>query len=677
MLTRELFWQVSGKPFFYLLVIVSIAIAVRGCYMHVCRWKIGTGRFPAVSVAAGIRDVLTQVFLHKRLLRDRYAGTMHAFIFAGFCFLGLASLMVMLRADVGLPVYEGASYLFTKFTANLFGMLAIVGLIMAAYRRYVQHTLESIREDAVLLGLIGIILVTGFLLEALHIAATPTGVDSYSLLGAWLAEPLKSMDPASLGTIYGYLWWVHALLVLGLIAWLPYGKFFHTLMVPVNIFFRNREKPGVYPLIDFEDEEIETYGKEKIEEFDKKTLMDSDACVRCGRCERICPAHLTGKILSCKNITQKFRHQMECAAQLPKAPAAADGEADADAQAPAEELPELNGEVITPDELWACTTCRACEAQCPAFVGHVDRLIELRRNAVLMEKPFPEEAKLAFRNLENNGNPWGIGAAKRGEFLSSLDVPSIEDAPDAEYLLWPGCFGNYDARVQNITRALVKLLRAAGVSFAAPGGEETCCGDSARALGNEYLYTMLAEQNIEWLNECGVKKIITMCPHCYHTLKYAYPQLGGNYEVVHHTQLLDRLVRENRLPLTSKAGVAVWHDSCYLGRYHGIYEEPRRLLQEAGLQVEEMQHHHEKSFCCGAGGGRMWLEEKEGTPINQARVKEALAQNPDEIVSACPFCLTMFADGVNHLTEGEEKKVRVLDLAEVLEERLVPTEPDA
>lgn len=676
--TREIFWQVQGRPLFYLLVVLAIIVAARGCYAHVRRWQIGTGGFPTVDVRAGIRDVLAQVFLHRRLLKERYAGIMHAFLFSGFCFLGLASAMVMLRADFGLPVYEGLSFLFTKFTANLFGMLAIAGIAMAAYRRYIkQRIMENRREDATLLGLLALILVTGFFLEAVHIAAVPTAYDSVSLLGSWLAVPLAAWGATTLGQIYGVLWWVHAVLVLGLIAWLPYAKFFHVLMVPLNIFCRRRSVSGVYPLIDFEDEDLETYGKEKIEEFSEKTLMDSDACVRCGRCERNCPAHLTGKKLSPKDVTQKFRTQMEDAAARSAAKTAAVVD-EADQEATAEvssqdgtARAELNGEVITPEELWACTTCRACEAQCPAFVGHVDRLIELRRNAVLMEKPFPEEAKQAFRNLENNGNPWGIGAAKRGEFLASLGVKTIDEEPEAEYLFWPGCFGAFDARTQKVTRALVALLRAAGISFAILGEEETCCGDSARALGNEYLYTMLAEQNIETMNGYGVKKIITQCPHCYHTLKYAYPQLGGSYEVVHHTELLARLVAGGALQLSGKdSGVVAWHDSCYLGRYHGIYEQPRTLLQAAGLTVVEMKHHHGQSFCCGAGGGHMWLEEQEGSPINQARAREALALQPEKIAAACPFCLTMLEDGVSRLVADGENKPQVLDLAEILAQQI-------
>jgi Fe-S oxidoreductase len=328
----------------------------------------------------------------------------------------------------------------------------------------------------------------------------------------------------------------------------------------------------------------------------------------------------------------------------------------------------LIGEVIPEDDIWACTTCRACEAQCPMFVEHVDKTIDMRRNLVLMETRFPGEAQLAFRNMENNGNPWGISFNDRANFLTSIGVKTFEEDPEAEYLYWPGCSGSFDARNQKVSAALVKLLQAAGIRFAILGNDEKCCGDSARKLGNEYLFYSLAMENIEVMNGYGVKKIITQCPHCYNFLKHEYPEFGGNYEVVHHTEFLAGLLKSGKLKLNRIPSQAItYHDSCYLGRYNEIYDEPRELLKAVGLDIKEMVHTGSKGFCCGAGGGRMWLEEH-GTRINEMRTDEALAINVDVVGTACPFCLTMFADGIAAREAGEQ--IKALDIAEILEKAL-------
>jgi len=329
----------------------------------------------------------------------------------------------------------------------------------------------------------------------------------------------------------------------------------------------------------------------------------------------------------------------------------------------------LIGEVIPEEDLWACTTCRSCEQQCPVFIEHVDKTIDMRRNLVLMETRFPSEAQLAFKNMENNGNPWGIGWSTRADFLTNLGVKTCEEDPGAEYLYWPGCSGAFDARNQKVSAALVKLLNAAGVRYAILGNEEKCCGDSARKLGNEYLFYSLASENIEVMKGHGVKKIITQCPHCYNLIKNEYPQFGGNFEVIHHTVFLLDLIKSGKLKLSHGAGKTVtYHDSCYLGRYNQIYDQPRELLKTVGLDIKEMAHTGEKSFCCGAGGGRMWLEEHEGQRINEMRTDEAIALKTDYVGTACPFCLTMIADGIGARGVGEQLKA--LDIAEILENAL-------
>lgn len=326
----------------------------------------------------------------------------------------------------------------------------------------------------------------------------------------------------------------------------------------------------------------------------------------------------------------------------------------------------LVGDVISPDALWSCTTCGACMEVCPARLEHVPKVVKMRTYQVSMESAFPPEAQVTFRNMENNGNPWGLGWQTRAKWTEGLDVPTLADNPDAEYLYWPGCSGAFDARNRKVSAALVRLLKEAGVSFAILGNDEKCCGDSARRMGNEFVYFMLASENIATLDACGVKKIIVQCPHCYQALARDYPQLGGNYEVIHHSALLAQLLAEGRLPRADARGAVpervCVHDSCYLGRYQDVYDEPRAVVRDAGDSVVEMGRHGAESFCCGAGGGRMWLEEDAGSRVNVARAAQALACAPDTVATSCPFCLTMLADGM----VSAKADVPVRDIAEIL-----------
>ena len=392
-----------------------------------------------------------------------------------------------------------------------------------------------------------------------------------------------------------------------------------------------------------------------------------------------CPANLTGKELSPKGVVQGLRahleeHGPEIAAYRKarkKAEAAgghdvAGGSVDRPCSAEPPERVALVGSALSEAALWSCTTCGACQEQCPAMIEIPSKIVKMRTYQVSMESAFPGEAQQAFRALETNGNPWGLGWQTRKNWTEGLDVPTIAENPEAEYLYWPGCSGAFDARNRKVSVALVKLLKEAGVDFAILGNEEKCCGEAARRMGNEYVYFMLASENIATMNSYGVKKIVTQCPHCFTSLSVDYPQLGGNYEVLHHTELLKRLFDEGRLPQAAGAAPrrVAYHDSCYLGRYNGIYDAPRALLHAAGDEVVEMQRSHAESFCCGAGGGRMWLEENEGARINAARAEQALATGAEEVCTACPFCLTMLSDGI----AAQSDRVAVRDVAEILAE---------
>ena len=465
-------------------------------------------------------------------------------------------------------------------------------------------------------------------------------------------------------------------LAFGFIAYLPYSKLIHIVTAPLNMYFESLEPKGTLTYINMEDEDAETFGVAKLEEYTWKDLMDTDACVRCGRCQNNCPAHLSGKPLSPKQLIQDLRQHLTQKGEIilsNRQVLIQKGLYGSESAAGSEEVNDilnqpLVGNVIEEDVIWACTTCRSCMEQCPVLIEHVPKVVELRRNQVLMESNFPPEAQISFRNMENNGNPWGMGWQTRADWAKGLGVAAISEEPDAEYLYWPGCSGAFDARNRKVSTALVKLLQAAGVKFAILGNEEKCCGDSARRLGNEYLYYSLAQENIETMKGYGVKKIITQCPHCFNTLKNDYPQLGGNFEVIHHAEFLAQLLREGRVKTNQSLEATVtYHDPCYLGRYNDIFSEPREILRTVGANLVEMERSHEKSFCCGAGGGRMWLEESLGQRINEMRTEQVVACSANIVGTACPFCLTMLTDGI----KVKEAEVKALDIAEILAQSIM------
>lgn len=687
--TRPLFWNTidSARLLIYLFFAVALVICCYGIYKHVKLWKMGQPKKCSDGVGRGIWDMIVYGIFHKRIFKETLQGWMHFLVLWGFIFAFFATAMIVVEMDIlhfinpDWKIFIGYLYVFIKLTVNTFGLLALIGIIVMACRRYLKkpEQLDNKAQDGIILALIFTILLTGFLIQGSRIAVLSDPWASFAYVGVWVAAVLNALfTEAQIMSLHAFLWWFHFFCAMAFIAMLPYTKLFHIFLGLANQYMRNRGPVGIPEPIDFEDENLETFGKSAVREFSWKTWFNSDACTRCGRCQNHCPAHLSGKHLSPKNVIQDMKVLMQDTAEAYgewKKTANVPQVAGQEAAAAGEEAVgfewegrALIGEVIPEDDIWACTTCRSCEAQCPIFIEHVDKTIDMRRNLVLMETRFPGEAQLAFKNMENNGNPWGIGWNTRADFLTSLGVKTFAEDPEAEYLYWPGCSGAFDARNQKVSAALVKLLQAAGIRFAILGNEEKCCGDSARKLGNEYLFYSMATENIEAMNGYGVKKIITQCPHCFNFLKNEYPEFGGNYEVVHHSTFLADLVSSGKLKLSKTPGQSVtYHDSCYLTRYNGIYEQPRELMKTVGLEIREMEHHHEKGFCCGAGGGRMWLEEH-GTRINEMRTDEAIALKTDLVSTACPFCLTMIADGIAAREVGEQLKA--LDIAEILEKAL-------
>ncbi len=707
--TREVYFNITGHLWLYLFVAIGAAAFLYGLYRHWRGWSLGRPEVRWDRPWERLKALLADTLLHLTVLKEAYPGVMHLFIFWGFLVLAFGTAVVMLQADLGLQVLYGSFYLWLSLALDLFGLLAVIGILIALFRRYVQRPsrLDNTPDDAVVLVGLLVVLVSGFFLEGLRMAVagdpwalwSPVGLvlarlAGAALDGAGLAPAAASVAPG-LKAWHAGLWWGHMLLAVGLVAYMPYSKLFHVLASPANQFMRNLGRKGALSLVDIEN--TETFGASRLDEFSWKDLFDTDACTRCGRCQDQCPANTVGKALSPKDVIQKMR--LALAAQGPvlarvKAEvrkkllgeAAAEGggtaggagaidpvrEYEAMEEALAElELPSLIDDIITEDVLWACTTCRSCEEQCPVYVELIRKVVEMRRYLVLMESRMPTEAGRTLRNLQNNGNPWGLARTQRGEWLQSVDVRVLQEGEEVEYLLWVGCFGAFDDRSKAVTEATVKVFKAAGLDFGVIGEAETCCGDSARRLGNEYLYQMLAMENIETLSAYKFKKIVTACPHCLNALKNEYPQLGGSYEVVHHSEVIAQLLAAGRLEpaaaLTGDEARVTYHDPCYLARYNDVFDAPRRALAAIGAQVVEMTRHGRTSFCCGAGGGRMWLEEEAAHKVNAKRAEQALETKPETIVTACPYCLQMFDDGLKAV--GEERDM-TQDLAEMVAKAL-------
>lgn len=712
--TRELYWNISGYWIMYLLFLVVVACFVFFFYRRYRLWKLGTPKELQGSVKERLLGAVADVFTQRRVVREKGPGIMHLAIFWGMLFCILATSFVALQADFGLQILYGDFYLyFISLAVDLAGFVCIIGVVIALVRRLgkFNKNLENEPADVLMLVLLLVILVTGFVTEGLRIVGTNDPWAYWSPIGYVFSLMFENLDEGALSLAHQITWWAHMGLAFAFLATFTYTKMVHALFIPGNAYFRSLEAKGTLEPVDFEDEDLETMGVRCLEEFTWKDIYDTQACIRCGRCQANCPASLSEKELSPKNLIQNMRASSEKRGSIllntvsqeeldelkeweetqtasdklnessleektkeDKSPSEDERKKYAQIKKRAkkpvrtEEQEEMLdqpvvGEVISEDALWQCTTCRSCAEQCPARIDQPEKILKLRTYQVSMESAFPSEAQQAFRNMETNGNPWGIGWQKRADWAKDLDVPTLEENPDAEYVYWPGCSGAFDARSRKVATAFVSLLKEAGVNFAIIGNAEKCCGDSARRLGNEYVYYLLASENIETLNSYGVKKIVTQCPHCMHALSVDYPQMGGNYEVIHHSQLLADLVSQGKLhPSKCDFDTVTYHDSCYLGRYHDIFEQPRDVLKSTGAQIVEMNRNHSRSFCCGAGGGHMWLEEKEGSRINNMRAQQALDTKAEALVTACPFCLTMLSDGI----AAQDKQIPVKDMAEIL-----------
>jgi Fe-S oxidoreductase len=612
-----------------------------------------------------LKDELVIYLLQRKLLKRPYylRGLAHAFIFWGFIVITLGTADLLASGIFGLRM-PGAESGFFVWAVDVFAVLVLASIALALGRRlfFKPPRMHIALDGYVILTLIAVLMVSLLVFENAGVAAGYLAVRQ-------AVPPFAQLLPVpyptgSAGGIFAAAWWVHVVTVLGFLAYLPQSKHLHIVTTLPNVFFRSERPRGALRFVD-KIEERETFGAATLRDLSWKQHLDGYTCTECGRCSDNCPALATGKPLDPQKIVLDLRDLLLKEGDLLLKDKSATG------TAPAHQLP------TKPDELWACTTCAACVEQCPVTIEHIDKIVDMRRYLTMQEAAAPPEAQRAMTNIERAGNPWGEAAGTRGDWAEGLGVPTFAEKPDAEYLYFVGCAASFDRRNQRVARALARILQAAGTSFAILATEETCNGDPARRMGNEYLWQIQAQRNIETFDRYTVRKIIASCPHCFNTIANEYPQLGGTYEVVHALQLVQDLISEKRIVLGPGVAESVaYHDPCYLGRHNGIYEDPRAVLDaiDGVTRMEIEPHHRERGFCCGAGGGRMWMEEKVGQRVNHRRVEQILAAGdakgarPAKVASACPFCLIMLDEGVG--AKGIQDELKPVDVLELVAARI-------
>ncbi len=677
---REDLWNLPQwiYPFHWALVIVCGALVVYGLWRRIRLWRMGQPTTRTDQLARRLGGLLLYGLGQRRILSQPYPGLMHALIFYSFVAFFIATSLVGIQMDAGFLILKGSFYLVFELAVNVFALLFLIGLGLAAFRRYVRRPdrLNIGPDDALILGALAFIALSGLSLEVMRLRGQQPPWAQWSWLGNAVANlfgPPSGRPPA----VYPYIWSAHQLVTFGLIATLPYTKFLHIVSAPTNIFLRRLDPPGALPKIEDIEETEEPLGVGSIEHFTWKQLLDGDACTECGRCQDACPAYAAGQPLSPKELVMHLRDrtgeypgalwkwQKPIVDKVPLLRRLALGIGEPSAK----ELvgADRQSAVILEETLWSCTTCRACEQECPVFIEQVSEIVAMRRYLALEEGRLPDTLAQALRNTERQGNPWGQPRHQRAEWAAGLDVPLMADAGQADVLYWVGCAGSYDPRNQQVSQAIVHILRAAGVDLAILGEEESCNAEWARRAGEEYLYQMQAEANVATLQQYRFNRILTQCPHCYNTLKHEYPQFGGQWEVVHHSQLIQELIAAGRLQLKGRwdGSRATFHDSCYLGRYNQVYDAPRQVLASLpGLTLTELGRSRERGFCCGGGGACMWMEHEPGQRINDLRVDEIEALGVKLAAVACPFCLIMLDECVTGRDASDSLALK--DIAEVV-----------
>lgn len=645
-----------------------------------------------------LNKIWINVFGQKKLLKDKKSGIIHVLFFYGFILVQLGAMDFVwkgLQPGGHLPL--GFFYKGFTFFQEIVTFLILVAVVWAFYRRYIEKLVRLKRgwKSGLVLIFIGGLMISVLVGNGAGLVWHNEGFTWSEPVASSIAWVLSGIGETAAIVIFYISWWIHLVILLTFLVYVPQSKHAHLIAGPANVFFNRLTNVGKLEKIDFEDESQESFGVGKIEDFTQHQLIDLYACVECGRCTSMCPATGTGKMLSPMDLILKLRdHLTETGAivtsRSPWVPQFAFGQTKGNQlamisrteghqeSAATLERPSLIGEVITEEEIWACTTCRNCEDQCPVMNEHVDKIIDLRRYLVLTEGKMEPDAQRAMTNIERQGNPWGLNRKEREAWRKLRDdvhIPTVKEATKAgeefEYIFWVGSMGAYDNRSQKVALSFAKLLNVAGVKFAILGNKEKNSGDTPRRLGNEFLFQELATKNIDEFEKAGVKKIITIDPHAYNTFKNEYSDFGLEAEVYHHTELLAKLVKEGKLkPMHEVNETITFHDSCYLGRYNEVYEPPRAILKAIpGVKLVEMERNREKGMCCGAGGGLMWMEETTGNRINVTRTEQALAVFPTVISSGCPYCLTMLSDGTK--AKEVEESVQTLDVTEILEKSVL------
>ncbi len=681
---REVFGGIPTalKVLFYLVIPIMFIVGAVLFSQRIKNWERGAPDKRTITPQNAKRRLerLRSGLYMQTLMRDPAAGIMHSMIYFGF--LVLLAVTTILEINHQLPeaakFLNGRTYQAFAFVGDLGGAVFLGGVVWAIVRRYIQKPyrirIKSKPEHAVILGILFAIGVTGYLAEMFRIAEEGRpSFEAWSFIGYPLSGLVDGMS--GLGGWHVAMWTLHVITFVAFLVILPVTMLRHIFTSPLNMYLSDRERPkgAMRAMPNLMETELESFGAVQVEDFTWKQLLDTDACTMCGRCTSVCPAHATGKPLDPREIVLKTGEVMAATGD-PKVspPIGVDGEIAVSANSVFER--------ITADEVWSCTSCKACDENCPVNIEILDKILDMRRYLTLMESDFPTELGNAYRAMENSGNPWGMSQSERADWAKDLEGIDVIDGGDpftAEYLYWVGCAGSFDDKNRKVTQAMAKLMQRAEVSFAILGPAENCTGDPARRSGNEYIFQMLAMQNIETLDGMGVRKIVTQCPHCFNTLANEYPQLGGHYEVVHHSRFLEDLITTGRLDLTGAKldERVVYHDSCYLGRHNDVYMAPRNVIgQLGGVEIVEAGRNGTKGMCCGAGGARMWMEEHIGKQVNVERSQELLATGASRIATACPFCYVMIDDGVK--SQGvEEDEVKVGDLAMHILDAIERAEP--
>jgi len=668
--SQELFWEIQSVFIanIYLPIIIGflvfssvlVVLFALGFFRRYQLWRLGGIDQRLGQIATRLKTTFAVTLAHFRIWREAYPGSMHFLIFWGTLLLFLGKIVRLFSYPAGLTVPPQNVFLYASFISEIGGLLIIIGGCIALYRRYIQKPsrLDTVPDDTLIFGWAFILLLTGYMAKGYRIAISevpPPDWFLWSPIGYLFSFAFPTFMTEARNEI---LVWHRAIIhvfpafVFFAYIFISRSRMQHLWLSPLNIFFRSLKPKGALQLLDIET--AESYGASKIENFTWKQLLDLDACTRCGRCQDQCPAYLSEKPLTPKKVILDLKGHMYDVYRIPFI------------KKPPESRPDMITEVITEDVIWSCTTCRACQEACPVYIEHIDKIIDMRRSLVLEQARIPETGEAALKCIETRGHSCRGTTATRTDWAEGLDVTLLSDNSDVDIVYWVGCAAALEDRNIKVAKAMTKILKAAGVKFAVLGLEETCCGEPARRMGNEYLFQMQAMKNIEILKNYNTKKIVATCPHCFNTLKNEYPQLGGEFEVIHHSQYIAELLQQGKIkPASVRSEKFTYHDSCYLGRHNDIYEQPREIIKTlTNSNPVEMHRSKRTGFCCGGGGGRFWMEERIGKRISEMRVEQVIETSADIVASACPYCLQMFEDAIK--AKEAEEKLKALDIAELV-----------